>query len=87
MAPLDRSVLESKAVTELKEIAKTLDIKTTGLKKAQIVDAIAGSNGAKEKKEAAKAAPKSEGRNRETAPPRPDSGGGNGEGGGSVRDE
>ena len=41
MATVDRSVLESKGVAELKEIAKTLDIKTSGLKKAEIVDAIA----------------------------------------------
>ncbi|HEX2240358.1 MAG TPA: transcription termination factor Rho [Actinomycetota bacterium] len=41
--PLDRSVLEAKAVTELKEIAKSLDLKVTGLKKAEIIDAIAGS--------------------------------------------
>jgi transcription termination factor Rho len=42
----NRSVLESKPVTELREIAKSLDVKVTGLKKAQIVDAIAGGNGA-----------------------------------------
>ncbi|MEA2485851.1 MAG: transcription termination factor Rho [Actinomycetota bacterium] len=41
----NRSVLESKPVTELREIAKSLDVKVTGLKKAQIVDAIAGGNG------------------------------------------
>ncbi|MDP9225442.1 MAG: transcription termination factor Rho [Actinomycetota bacterium] len=41
----DRSVLESKPVTELREIAKSLDVKVTGLKKAQMVDAISGSNG------------------------------------------
>jgi transcription termination factor Rho len=81
---LDRSVLESKAVTELKEIAKTLDIKTTGLKKAQIVDAIAGNNGAKESPKSV--APKQESR-REVAPPRPDSEGSNGSNGGSVRDD
>jgi transcription termination factor Rho len=40
---LDRSVLESKAVTELKQIAKSLDLKVTGLKKAEIIDKIAGS--------------------------------------------
>ena len=43
---MDRSVLETKAVTELKEIAKSLDLKVSGLKKAQIIDAIAkGRNG------------------------------------------
>jgi transcription termination factor Rho len=41
----DRSVLESKPVAELREIAKSLDVKVTGLKKAQMVDAIAGGNG------------------------------------------
>ena len=39
---LDRSVLESKAVTELKQIAKSLDLKVTGLKKAEIIEKIAG---------------------------------------------
>jgi transcription termination factor Rho len=39
---LDRSVLEAKAVAELKEIAKSLDLKVSGLKKAEIIDAIAG---------------------------------------------
>jgi hypothetical protein len=42
---LDRSVLESKGVAELKEIAKTLDLKVAGLKKADIIERIA-SNGA-----------------------------------------
>jgi transcription termination factor Rho len=41
---LDRSVLESKAVTELKQIAKSLDLKVTGLKKAEIIDRIATSD-------------------------------------------
>jgi transcription termination factor Rho len=52
-------MLEGKGVPELKEIAKSLDLKVTGLKKAEIVDAIAknGSGSA--------AAPK-----RESAPPR-----------------
>ena len=45
MATLDRSVLEGKGVAELKEIAKSLDLKVTGLKKAEIIDAIAGGNG------------------------------------------
>jgi transcription termination factor Rho len=43
---MDRSVLQSKGVAELKEIAKTLDLKVAGLKKAEIVDRIAGNNGA-----------------------------------------
>jgi hypothetical protein len=42
---LDRSVLEAKAVAELKEIAKSLDLKVSGLKKAEIIDAIAGNGG------------------------------------------
>ena len=42
MATMDRSVLEKKAVTELREIAKSLDVKVTGLKKADIIDRIAG---------------------------------------------
>jgi transcription termination factor Rho len=41
---LDRSVLESKAVAELREIAKSLDLKVTGLRKAEIIDVIAGNN-------------------------------------------
>ncbi|HET7481911.1 MAG TPA: transcription termination factor Rho [Actinomycetota bacterium] len=45
MATLDRSVLEGKPVTELKEIAKSLDLKVAGLKKAEIIDAIARGNG------------------------------------------
>ena len=47
MATQDRSALEGKAVAELKEIAKSLDVKVTGLKKAEIIEKIAGnSNGA-----------------------------------------
>ena len=42
---LDRSVLESKAVAELKAIAKSLDVKVGGLRKSEIIDAIAKSNG------------------------------------------
>ncbi len=38
---LDRSILESKAVAELREIAKSLDVKVGGLKKAEIIEAIA----------------------------------------------
>lgn len=40
---LDRSVLENKAVAELREIAKTLDLKVAGLKKSEIIDKIASS--------------------------------------------
>jgi len=79
VATVDRSVLESKGVAELKEIAKTLDIKTSGLKKAEIVDAIAngGSKPADAKpREQAPASPEAK---RESAPPAPS---GNG-----VRDE
>jgi transcription termination factor Rho len=44
---LDRAVLEAKGVSELREIARSLDIKVTGLKKAQMIEMIAGSgNGA-----------------------------------------
>jgi transcription termination factor Rho len=44
---LDRAVLESKAVAELKQIAKSLDLKVSGLKKAEIIDRIVGQgNGA-----------------------------------------
>jgi transcription termination factor Rho len=46
-AAVDRSVLEEKGVPELKEIAKQLNIKTTGLKKAEIIDAIANGGSAK----------------------------------------
>jgi transcription termination factor Rho len=49
---MDRSGLQAKPVAELKEIAKSLDIKVSGLKKAEIVDAIAGGNGAPAKAEA-----------------------------------
>jgi transcription termination factor Rho len=38
---VDRSVLEGKGVAELRTIGKTLGVKTTGLKKAEIIDAIA----------------------------------------------
>ena len=50
MAAPDRSVLEGKPVAELKEIAKSLAVKTTGMKKAEIIDAIA--NGGTSKKAA-----------------------------------
>lgn len=39
---LDRSVLETKAVSELREIAKSLDLKVSGKRKAEIIDLIAG---------------------------------------------
>jgi transcription termination factor Rho len=39
---LDRSVLEAKGVAELREIAKSLDLKVSGLKKAEMIDRIAG---------------------------------------------
>ncbi|MEA2451551.1 MAG: transcription termination factor Rho [Actinomycetota bacterium] len=42
MATQDRSALEGKGVAELKEIAKSLDLKVTGLKKADIIEKIAG---------------------------------------------
>ena len=42
---LDRSVLESKAVAELRAIAKSMDLKVGGLRKSEIIDAIAGGNG------------------------------------------
>lgn len=41
----DRSMLESKPVSELKEIARSLDLKVSGLKKADIIDRIAGAPG------------------------------------------
>ena len=47
MAAPDRSVLEGKPVAELKEIAKTLDVKTSGLKKSEIIDAIANGGASK----------------------------------------
>ncbi len=56
---LDRSVLESKAVAELRAIAKSMDLKVGGLRKSEIIDAIAGGNGGSR--------PRSSG---ETAPPR-----------------
>ena len=79
---MDRSVLEAKAVTELKEIAKSLDVKVTGLKKAEIIDRISGSSNGAPKPAAAtpKPQPKREGApaaadpapvKRETAPPAP----------------
>jgi transcription termination factor Rho len=42
----DRSVLESKGVTELRAIAKSMDLRVAGLKKAELINVIAnGSNG------------------------------------------
>ncbi|HVL63797.1 MAG TPA: transcription termination factor Rho [Actinomycetota bacterium] len=41
----DRSVLEAKPVAELREIAKSLDLKVSGLKKAEIIDRISSSRG------------------------------------------
>ncbi|MGH2818034.1 MAG: transcription termination factor Rho [Actinomycetota bacterium] len=62
MTTADRSVLENKPVAELREIAKSLDLKVSGLKKAELIDAIAnGAGGSKPP-----AAPR-----RETAPPAP----------------
>ncbi len=47
----DHSVLESKGVTELRAIAKSMDIRVAGLKKAELIDVIAnganGSNGSR----------------------------------------
>ena len=68
---LDRSVLEAKAVAELKEIAKSLDLKVSGLKKAEIIDAIAGNGGGPARQSAGSNSgpvepPKTE---REAAPP------------------
>ena len=92
MATQDRSALEGKAVAELKEIAKSLDLKVSGLKKSEIIDKIAGgSNGASApKRETATAA------KREPAPtkrepaakrePAPSFDAGNGDSSG-VRDE
>jgi len=80
---MDRSVLETKAVAELKEIAKSLDVKVTGLKKAEIIERISGSNGGtKPAASAPKPPPKRESApspeaaapspvKRETAPPAP----------------
>jgi transcription termination factor Rho len=66
---LDRSVLEAKAVAELKEIAKSLDLKVSGLKKAEIIDAIAG-NGGRARPAANRNGPAEPRRiERETAPP------------------
>ena len=64
---VDRSVLEGKGVAELKTIAKTLDLKTSGLKKAEIIEAIAraGNGSAPAKRNGGERKP------RETAPAAP----------------
>jgi transcription termination factor Rho len=64
---VDRSVLEGKGVAELRTIGKTLGVKTTGLKKAEIIDAIAkaGNGGAPARQNGAERKP------REKAPEAP----------------
>jgi transcription termination factor Rho len=76
---LDRSVLESKAVAELRDIAKSMDLKVGGLRKSEIIDAIAnGANGEAPKSSRSGDGKKPSGSNdskeqvqkpRETAPP------------------
>ena len=66
---MDRSVLEGKAVSELKQIAKSMDLKVTGLKKAEIVDRIAGGSASNGAQKAARSAPSR--RPREKAPVAP----------------
>jgi transcription termination factor Rho len=72
---MDRSVLETKPVSELKEIAKSLDLKVTGLKKAEIIERISGGNGAGKQSgapaAAAPAKPPAVEVKREVAPPAP----------------
>ncbi|HEY7875657.1 MAG TPA: transcription termination factor Rho [Actinomycetota bacterium] len=58
--------MEGKAVAELREIAKSLDLKVSGLKKAEIIDRIAGRGGNGAKPAAREQAPPA----RESAPPR-----------------
>ncbi|HZK51868.1 MAG TPA: transcription termination factor Rho, partial [Actinomycetota bacterium] len=70
---LDRSVLESKAVTELKQIAKSLDLKVTGLKKAEIIEKIAGSGNGQASKKASGASPSSSPKQRNGSPAAADS--------------
>ena len=85
---MDRSGLEGKGVAELKEIAKSLDLKVTGLKKAEIIDRIAGGNGASKSKPAAESKPAAApAPKRETAPPAPTSDNGGATGSAPVRDE
>ena len=73
-ATADRSVLESKAVAELKEIAKSLDLKVSGLKKAEIIDRISKANGQPSRPSSPKPqkndSPREEAPKREVAPPR-----------------
>jgi transcription termination factor Rho len=90
---LDRSVLESKGVNELKAIAKSLDLKVTGLKKAEIIDRIASgadSNGGAPSTKTDERSSSSEApaRKREVAPPLDAApGSGDGESETAVRDE
>ena len=65
---LDRSVLESKAVTELKQIAKSLDLKVTGLKKAEIIEKIAGSGNGQASKKASGESPSNPPKQRNGSP-------------------
>ena len=73
MAAPDRSVLEGKPVAELKEIAKSLDVKVSGLKKSEIVDAIAtgskSSGGSKSSNSGSKPSNSGASKPREKAPP------------------
>ncbi|MBK5227965.1 MAG: transcription termination factor Rho [Actinobacteria bacterium] len=59
---MNKSVLGEKGVAELRTIAKSLDLKVAGLKKAEIIDKIAGSapgsNGKPEREQAAVPAPR-----------------------------
>ncbi|MGI8774454.1 MAG: transcription termination factor Rho [Actinomycetota bacterium] len=67
---MDRSVLEKKAVTELKEIARSLDIKVSGLKKAEIIDVISGKgNGAAPKRRSASTSETTPKREKAPTPP------------------
>jgi transcription termination factor Rho len=99
---LDRSVLESKGVSELREIAKSLDLKVAGLRKAEIIDRITGNpNGGQAERAHTAPAASDNGPGapteltREVAPPLGDvsppgpasSDGGRAEGGQSVRDD
>jgi transcription termination factor Rho len=73
---VDRSVLEAKAVSELKQIAKSMDLKVAGLKKAEIVDRIAGgANGAPAGRSSSGSSASAR-KPREKAPAAPDEGSG-----------
>jgi transcription termination factor Rho len=73
---VDRSVLEAKAVSELKQIAKSMDLKVAGLKKAEIVDRIAGgANGAPTGRSSSGSSASAR-KPREKAPAAPDEGSG-----------